>query len=121
MSTPTPPPPPAPNGRAARNAFLRGLAFGSIPLLIFWAFGGVAGIVQRTSNPLSYAGAVPLALGVILGLLGLAAVLISTIVCLARRETRPYGYGLLTMLLVSPVLAAIGCQVYLAALNAIPR
>lgn len=122
MSAPSPPNPPAPNGRVTRNTYLRGLALGSIPLVIFWTFGGIAGAMQfaNRASPWNYAGAGPLYLGIILGVGGLAVVLIATIVCLSRRNTRFQGYGLLTMLLVSPVLAVTGCQLFTAIVLAPP-
>lgn len=123
MSTSTPPNSPPPNGRANRNAYLRGLALGSIPLLIFWILGGIAGVMQFVNppNPYSYAGAGPLFAGVILGAIALVAVLIAAIVNLARPQTHFLGYGLLTMLLVSPIVAVLSCQIYIAALSAPPR
>ncbi len=122
MRTPAPLPPPAPNGHRARNAYLRGLAFGSIPLIIFSIFGGVAGILQRNGpNPYSYAGAAPLVLGLISGAAGLVLVLFSAIVAISSRNSRPFGYGLLTMVFVSPVVAAGSCQIYLRILSAIPQ
>jgi hypothetical protein len=129
-SAPVPPPPihalpspPAVNGRPPRNAYLRGLAFGSIPLLIFWILGGIAGYMQFVNppNPYSYAGAGPFFAAVILGGIGLVIVLLATIGCLASRQTRFLGYGLLTMVLVSPVAAVLGCQIYVAALSTLPR
>lgn len=123
MGTPSPPTPLPPNGHASRNAYLRGLAFGSIPLVIFWIFGGIAGVMQFVNppNPYSYAGAGPLFIGIALGGIGLIVLLFETIVSLASRQTRFLGYGLLTMVLVSPVAAVLGCQIYVAALSALPR
>ncbi len=70
MGTPAPPTPLPPNGRSARKAYLRGIAFGSIPLIIFLIFGGIAGYLQRNGqNPYSYAGAAPFLLGLFLGAL----------------------------------------------------
>lgn len=122
MSASAPPNPPAPNGRGARNAYLRGLALGSIPLIVFWIFGGIAGYLQHTSpSPYNYPGATPFYLALILGVVGLAIVLIAAVVCLSARNTRPLGYGLLTMAFVGPVAAVGGCQIYLAALSSLPR
>ncbi len=122
MNPPSPPTPLPPNGRGARKAYLRGLAVGSIPLIIFWIFGGVAGYLQYfQQSPYNYPGATPFFAGLILGGIAFVALLISAIICLTREDMRPRGYGLLTMVFVSPVAAVGGCQIYLAALSSLPR
>lgn len=122
MSVPAPPTPPSPNRRRTRNSYLRGLAVGSIPLIIFWIFGGIAGYLQHVQqNPYSYAGATPFYAGLILGGIGFVALLISAIASISSRNSGPFGYGLLTMVFVSPVAAVGGCQIYLAALSSLPQ
>lgn len=122
MSASSPPTPLPPNGRRARNSYLRGLAVGSIPLIIFWIFGGIAGYLQYfQQSPYNFPGATPFFAGLILGGIAFVALLISAIVCLAHEDMRPRGYGLLTMVFVSPVVAAGSCQIYVRILSAIPK
>lgn len=38
-------------------------------------------------------------------------VILVMIICLSGRELRSVGYGLLTMVLIGPVVAAVGCNI----------
>lgn len=93
------PPPPTPN---RKRQYWLGIAYGIFPLLIFL----ISGALLRTS--LNGIGAF-WSISFIIGLVGYLAQLVVAIIYLARSEKRFIGYGLLTMLLVTPVVAVYGC------------
>ena len=116
MSEPPPPPtqpaiqpptqPPAHNGRR----YLLGLGLGFVPVLL----AIISGVF---SYPLfTYNASGPYDPGLSNGLLSGAAILygiaiIAMIVCLFNKEVRFIGYGLLTMVLIGPIVAVVGCSV----------
>jgi hypothetical protein len=90
-------PPPAPN---RKRQYWLGVAYGAIPLVIFL----ISGALLRLSQYGTYGIA-----GTLIGVIGYLALLVITIIYLFNRERRFIGYGLLTMLLVTPVVAVYGC------------
>jgi hypothetical protein len=53
---------------------------------------------------------------VLLGLFGFAQIayvveLVVTIICLVNKRSRLFGYGLLTMMFIAPVVAAASCTI----------
>jgi hypothetical protein len=108
-TVPLPPPPPMPPPMPAappppQRGFLRGyligLGVGLIPLVV-----AMIGLGQVSSGGGTNANLLLLGLGLYL------AEIISMIVLLVVRRTRPIGYGLLTMVVISPIVFFIGCTV----------
>jgi len=95
-----PPPPPTPN---RKRQYWLGIAYGIFPLLIFL----ISGALLRLS--LTGIGAFGL-ISFVIGLVGYLALLVIAIMYLSKREKRFIGYGLLTMLLITPVVAVYGCM-----------
>ncbi len=94
---------PPPQPPRARHFWL-GIGLGAIPLVLaLIAIGTLA----------SGAGSVLL----IISLVIYAAVLIAAIVCLIIKDVRYVGYGLLTMVCATPIIAAVACVVLLTALS----
>lgn len=85
-------------GRPAPGLYFLGLGLGLLPALMLL----VAVPVSNVSTALGIA--------VVAVLLYLAAI-IASIVCLVSRPARSVGYGLLTAVLLAPVVVAIGCSV----------
>ncbi len=87
-----------------RNRYLLGLGLGAIPVLIIMAYLGT-GAAGRFPSPLLSA------LGTILLMTGIlyVASFIGMIVCLSIERLRPIGYGLLTMVVAGPIIAAVSC------------
>jgi len=102
-------------GLSKRRQYLLGLVLGLIPLLLFWSSN-----VFSSCLPLYYACSSPqpstpeAVLEGILTALSLASygvAAVAQVVLLAFKQTRTLGYGLLTMVLVSPIVAPFGCVV----------
>jgi hypothetical protein len=83
-----------------RKQFLIGIGIGCIPLIIAWI--GIGSF---------FAGNGPFSNFLGIGLILYVALLVASIVCLSIKEVRYVGYGLLTMFIVSPIIAFIGCQI----------
>ncbi|HXR65585.1 MAG TPA: hypothetical protein VN729_06670 [Ktedonobacteraceae bacterium] len=89
-----PPVPPRPSRRFVE--YLIGLALGAIPMvLLLLAIGGLAS--QFSGTFFSWA----------IGLYILS--IVAALVCLANRPTRFIGYGLLTMVFVTPIVYYVSC------------
>ena len=86
-----------------RNRYLLGLGLGIIPLLIGLA---TVGTIVNHSIPILSDNS---GLGVLAALALYVASFIAMIVCLAIDRARPVGYGLLTMVVASPILIAVSC------------
>jgi hypothetical protein len=86
-----------------RNRYLLGLGLGIIPLLIGLA---TVGTIVTHSIPILSDNS---GLGVLAALALYVASFIAMIVCLAIDRARPVGYGLLTMVVASPILIAVSC------------
>jgi peptidoglycan/LPS O-acetylase OafA/YrhL len=95
------PPPPTPN---RKRQYWLGIAYGAIPLVIFL----ISGVLARLSQYGLYG--LP---GTLIGLIVYLALLVITITYLFNHEKRFIGYGLLTMLLITPVVAVYGCTLIL--------
>lgn len=109
---PAPPPiPMQPRGtqQGGRRQYFLGLGLGFIPLLL--ALIGV-GLSVQTNN--ATAGAIAGVL-LLLALGGYIAEFIGMIVCLSLARVRSVGYGLLTMVVATPVIAVISCFAVLTA------
>lgn len=90
-----PPVPPRPSSRFLQ--YLLGLGIGAIPLaLALLAMGSLLGTYAGTL----FAWALPL-----YGLL-----FIATIICLVDHRSRFVGYGMLTMVLITPIVYYIACM-----------
>lgn len=88
---------PPSTSKERRGQFLTGLGIGFIPLVLF------------------FIGFVPNAYGfIILSLVLLLVVLIASLICIAIPRVRYIGYGLLTSIPISLVVASIGCIVILS-------
>jgi hypothetical protein len=87
--------------------FWRGLAWGVIPLVIFLLTGALSRIPGLPSN-LSLLIGLSL-LGLIIGGAVYIFLLIRAIIHLRNPEQRFIGYGILAMLLITPVVAVYGC------------
>jgi hypothetical protein len=84
--------------------YLWGLGLGLIPAILWFLAGSEArqGLDDRFNQ----------VLGFFVLALGLYVVeLVVMIICLANKGSRLFGYGLLTMMLVAPVLAAMSCGI----------
>jgi hypothetical protein len=91
--------------RQRKWQYWQGIAWGSIPMFLFLATTAIARYATGLNN-LSYA-----IYGLIASILAYIAVLITAIVLLSKPERRFIGYGLLTMVVVAPIVSAIGCMV----------
>ncbi|WIG61235.1 MAG: hypothetical protein OJF49_003983 [Ktedonobacterales bacterium] len=116
---PPPPPPTYPYGapparppipmqpragqRGGRRQYFLGLGLGLIPLLL--ALIGVGFAAQSNNVAASNAASVLL----LVALVGYIAEFIGMIVCLSLARVRSVGYGLLTMVVATPVIAVISC------------
>jgi hypothetical protein len=89
-----------------KRQYLLGLGLGLIPLLVFLPLYGLA-IGSHNENTALNAAILDLFLGVVLYL----AAIIAMIACLVIARVRFVGYGLLTAVLVSPIIAVIGCNI----------
>ena len=98
--------PSGPRPHKQRNQYLLGLGLGLIPLLIFLALFGTAINIRDEGTSISI-GLLDVGLG---GMLYLVAV-VAMIICLTIARVRFVGYGLLTAIVVSPIIAIIGCNV----------
>lgn len=96
-----PPPPPTPN---RKRQYWLGIAYGAIPLVIF--------LISDALLRLSQYGTLGI-VGTLIGLVGYLALLAITIAYLFNHEKRFIGYGMLTILLVTPVVAVYGCMLIL--------
>ena len=95
------PPVPAPN---RKRQYWLGAAYGAIPLAIFL----ISGVIGRlfSQGPPNYGEAGwPF---IVIGLFAYLILLVVTIINLVKREKRFIGYGLLTMLLITPVVGSYG-------------
>src|SRR5579885_831881 len=99
---------PAQDTRQKKGQYLRGLGLGLIPLFIFLLATGFAFQAYWPSSRLGTA-----AFLLILSLLTYSIALISTAACLFTPRNRFVGYGLLTAVLVSPLIGGIACDVSL--------
>lgn len=99
VSASNPPPPPTPN---RKRQYWLGIAYGTFPLLIFLISGALLRLSQYGIGTLGIVGS-------LIGLIGYLALLVITIIYLFNRDKRFIGYGLLTMLLITPVVAVYGC------------
>jgi hypothetical protein len=80
---------------------------GLIPAILWFPVGSVArqGLDQESD----------LVLGLFVLALGLYVIeLVVMIICLVNKSSRLFGYGLLTMMLIDPVVAALSCGIALA-------
>jgi len=94
----TAPPPLTPQSSDQRNGrnYLTGLVIGFIPVLFFWLAAGQS--FSGNSGPfLQFAG------------IGYLLELVLMIGTLVDKNTRSFGYGLLTMVLAGPIIGFIGC------------
>jgi hypothetical protein len=108
-AVPVPPPPPMPPSmpgappppqRGFRRGYLIGLGVGLIPLLV--ALIGLGELSTGAGSDFT----------LLLAGLGLyVAEIIVMIVLLVVSRTRPIGYGLLTTVVISPIVFFIGCTV----------
>ena len=103
------PPPAAPTPlpltqQEKRRQYFLGLGFGLIPMIVFLVTFGIA--AQQGQN-----GLLILIFGVLPAILLYFVELIVTLFFLAIDRVRFVGYGLLTAVLASPVVAYIGCTV----------
>jgi hypothetical protein len=85
---------PVPLSPLGRPQYLLGLGLGLVPLILL-----LAAVRTNTSSLLTAAGYLYVAGGV------------GGLICVCFDRIRSVGYGLLTMALVSPIVAAIGCVV----------
>ncbi len=93
------PPPQPPRARQ----FWLGIGLGAIPLVLaLIAIGALSSVGSGL---------------LVIALVLYAAVLIAAIVCLIIKDVRYVGYGLLTMVCATPIIAAVACVVLLTALN----
>jgi hypothetical protein len=100
---PMPPPMPAappPPQRGFRRGYLIGLGVGLIPLAV-----AMIGLGQISNGSGANFNLLLLGLGLYL------AEIIAMIVLLVVSRTRPIGYGLLTMVVISPIVFFIACTV----------
>jgi hypothetical protein len=89
-----------------RRQYLAGIGVGAIPLVIVLLCGFV---IRTASGSAVYAVAVPFYGAILLyGIL-----IVFAIICLFFQKLRYFGYGVLTMGVVDPIIAQIGCQVIL--------
>src|SRR5215469_5189835 len=96
----------SPPSHKNRNQYLLGLGLGGMPLVVILV--GLGLLVQPSVAPLAAA--------LLYSSLALyVAAIIATIVCLSIQSVRFVGYGLLTAVLASPVIAFIGCTVIISA------
>lgn len=84
-----------------------GIGAGMIPVLLAWIALGIG--VNATGTAVT----VSSILGIIAAI-AYAAEIIAMIVCMVVDRWRYYGYGLLTMIFVGPVVWSIGCVVILS-------
>ncbi|GHO93713.1 hypothetical protein KSF_037610 [Reticulibacter mediterranei] len=91
-----------------KRQYWLGVAYGAIPLVIF-LIGGVVARLSRSNYGVN--GIFPTAIGVIVYII----LLVITIIYLTKREKRFIGYGLLTLLLITPVVAVYGCMLIIQA------
>jgi lipopolysaccharide export LptBFGC system permease protein LptF len=85
--------------------FWQGIAWGCIPLVLFLV---TTALVRFSQN---YNGITYGIIGLIVSVLAYIIVLITAFVYLSQPRRRFIGYGLLTMVLVAPIIGAIGCVV----------
>ena len=93
--------PPTPARNRKRQYWL-GIAYGAIPLVILL----LSGVVARLDQGNYGVAGLP---STVVGGIGCVILLVVTIIYLAKREKRFIGYGLLTMLLITPVVGVYGC------------
>ncbi|MGO8950158.1 MAG: hypothetical protein ACLQUY_21380 [Ktedonobacterales bacterium] len=114
-TVPAPPPPPMPPTlpaappppqRGFLRAYLIGLGVGLIPLVLV-----MIGIGQVISSSRGGPANSFLSYLFLLGIVLYLAEIIAMIVLLVMSRTRPIGYGLLTMVVISPIVFAVGCTV----------
>lgn len=92
--------PPAPD---RKRQYWFGIAYGAIPLVILL----LSGVAARFDQGNYGVAGLP---GTFIGLIGYVILLVVTIVHLVKREKRFIGYGLLTMLLITPVVGVYACM-----------
>jgi hypothetical protein len=95
--------PTAPSGPSPTQKYFIGLGIGVIPVLPAWISGGFLFNTSPSGNS---------AIGsyFLFAAIGLSVVeLIVMIVLLTNARLRPIGYGLLTLLLISPIVDVVGC------------
>ena len=89
-----------------RRRDLVGLALGFIPVLMVWPYAALYGALRIYG-----VGGYVLFGGIILYVVSIIAM----IVCLFIGSLRSVGYGLLTMVFVSPIIGVTGCQMIINA------
>ena len=97
-------PEPQPKQRSSRQYFI-GIGIGFVPLIL--ALIGIGGFITRNGSNLF-----GVTLEIALFLYG--GVFIAAIVCLSIKRVRFVGYGLLTMVIATPIISFIGCVVVIA-------
>lgn len=114
MSEPPPLPPiPLPTPRPAHNGrrYLLGLGLGCVPVLLVWLSGVFAYEVPFNYSTTSGPNIPELSsFFYIAGLILYVAAIIAMIACLSVKRVRFIGYGLLTMVLIAPIVAVVGCS-----------
>jgi hypothetical protein len=103
---PVPLPPPA--FWTKQRQYRLGLGLGLVPVVLSWA--GVGNVAWPcTGGPLLQNESLIAAAGYLY-----AAQIVGGLICVCFDRTRSVGYGLLTMALVDPIVAAVGCVVLIA-------
>src|SRR5439155_22254302 len=95
---------PRPSFWTPQRRYLLGIGLGLIPLAL-WLVAWSAGVSFASSSPGPGQGLSTAAVWLYL------IQLVAGVICLVSRRARHVGYGLLTMVLVDPVVGAIGCVV----------
>lgn len=99
-------------GRRSGLLFLAGLVLGLIPAMLMFLSVSWQPFCYRSCDPVAgQASAFIGGIGIRLYLLEI----LSMVVLLAAKRTRPIGYALLMMIFVTPVIAVTGCTVRLPA------
>ncbi len=96
---------PSPDNQQNKQQFWQGIAWGCIPLVLFLVTTALVRFSQGY-NGIAYG-----IIGLIVSVLAYIIVLIMALVSLSQPRRRFIGYGLLTMVLVAPIIGAIGCMV----------
>ncbi len=91
-------------GPNTTKQFWQGIAWGAIPLVVFLI--SYVAALQPNESGLGFA-----LLAFFGSVVGYLVLLIVAIIFLFNKRVRFVGYGLLTMVLISPIIAAIGCQI----------
>ncbi len=94
-------PEPQPEQQPSRQYFM-GIGIGLIPLILFLI--SIGGLLTSNISGLGLGAAILLYL----------VLLIASIVCLSIERVRFVGYGLLTMVIATPVISYIGCVVIIS-------